>query len=78
MMRSGSAIDLLVRWRTLIYRVTLAAIAISVVVSLLMPNWYAASATCMPPQESDTRGGLLSMFTQIGMDFGAGTLVSST
>lgn len=74
----SSAIDLLVRWRVLIYRVTLTAIVISVVVSLLMPNWYAASATCMPPQEGRSRGGLLSMFTEIGIDLGAGSLLSPT
>jgi tyrosine-protein kinase Etk/Wzc len=73
-----SAVDLLARWRALIYRVTLGAVVISVAVSLLMPNWYSASATCMPPQEGESRGGLLSMFSQIGVDFGASGLLSST
>jgi uncharacterized protein involved in exopolysaccharide biosynthesis len=78
MEKRGSAIDLLVRWRVLIYRVTLAAVVVSVAVSLLMPNWYLASATCMPPQEGRAGGGLLSMFSEIGMDLGAGSLLSTT
>ncbi len=73
-----SAANLVLSWRKLIYRVTLTAAVVSVVVSLVMPRWYEATATCMPPQEGESRGGLLSMFTQIGMDFGAGGLLSST
>jgi uncharacterized protein involved in exopolysaccharide biosynthesis len=76
--RRNSAVDLLISWRILIYRVTLAAVVVSVAVSLLMPNWYAASATCMPPQEGRAGGGLLSMFSEIGMDLGAGSLLSTT
>ncbi|MCK4409990.1 MAG: hypothetical protein KAW67_07885, partial [Candidatus Eisenbacteria sp.] len=37
-----------------------------------------ASATCVPPQEGESRGGLLSMFSQIGVDLGARGLLSST
>ncbi len=78
MANQKSALDLILGWRTLVYRVTIAAIVVSVAVSLLMPNWYQATATCMPPQEGESRGSLLSMFSQIGMDFGAGGLLSST
>jgi len=73
-----TALDLILGWRWLIYRATAAAIVVSVIVSLVMPSWYTASATCMPPQEGESRSNLLSVFTQIGMDLGAGGLLSST
>lgn len=73
-----SAADLVLAWRKLIYRATLTAAIVSVVVSLLMPNWYEATSTCMPPEEGESRGGLLSMFSQVGMDFGAAGLLSAT
>ncbi len=78
MANQKSALDLILGWRRLIYKITIGAIVVSVVVSLIMPNWYTASATCVPPQEGESRGGLLSMFSQIGMDFGARGLLSST
>ena len=78
MVDQKSALDLVLGWRRLIYKITIGAIVVSVVVSLIMPNWYTASATCVPPQEGESRGGLLSMFSQIGMDFGARGLLSST
>lgn len=78
MANQKSALDLILGWRRLIYRITIGAIVVSVVVSLVMPNWYTASATCVPPQEGESRGSLLSMFSQIGMDFGARGLLSST
>ena len=73
-----SAADLVLAWRKFIYRATLAAAIVSVAVSLAMPNWYEATATCMPPQEGESRGGLLSMFSQVGMDFGSAGLLSAT
>ncbi|MCK4409299.1 MAG: hypothetical protein KAW67_04395, partial [Candidatus Eisenbacteria sp.] len=73
-----TTLDLILGWRALVYRVTIAAIVVSVIVSLVMPNWYTASATCMPPEEGESRSNLLSVFTQIGMDLGAGGLLSST
>jgi tyrosine-protein kinase Etk/Wzc len=69
---------LILGWRPLILRVTLAAAVISVVVSLLLPSWYGASATFLPPEEGESRGSIMRMFTQIGMDFGGGGLVSGT
>lgn len=65
-------------WRRLVVRVTLAAAVAAVVVSLLLPNWYAATSTILPPQESGTGGTLVNMFNQLGMDLGAGGLLSST
>lgn len=78
-MQTGkSTIEVVMGWRTLIVRVTAAAAVVSVIVSLVMPLWYEATTTCLPPQEGESRGSLLSMFTQIGMDFGAAGLLSST
>jgi uncharacterized protein involved in exopolysaccharide biosynthesis len=73
-----SIAGLILGWRPLIFRVTLAAVVISVVVSLLLPNWYGASATFLPPEEGESRGSIMRMFTQIGMDFGGSGLVSGT
>ena len=73
-----SIAGLILGWRPLILRVTLAAAIVSVVVSLLMPNWYAATASFLPPEEGESRGGIMRMFTQMGMEFGAGGLVSAS
>lgn len=78
MSEQRSITGLILGWRPLIFRVTLAAAVVSVVVSLLLPNWYGASATFLPPEESESGGGLARVFSQMGMDFGAGGLVSST
>lgn len=65
-------------WRRLVLRVTGAAAVVAVVVSLLLPNWYAATSTALPPHESRSGGTLVSMFTQLGMDLGASGLLSTT
>lgn len=70
--------QLIFDWRRLVVRVTVAAAVVAVVVSLLLPNWYAATSTILPPQESGTGGTLVNMFNQLGMDLGAGGLLSST
>ena len=70
--------DLIFAWRPLIYRVTGAAAVIAVVASLLMPNWYGASATFLPPSEREARGSFINMFNQMGLDFGGGGLLSTT
>lgn len=46
--------------RKLILAVTSAAFAVSVIVSLLLPRYYAATASIMPPQQEDMGGGLAS------------------
>jgi len=78
MQTERSTTDHILSWRKLIFRATLAAAIVSVVVSLVIPNWYEATSTCVPPEEGDSRGGLLSMFSQVGMDFGASGLLSAT
>jgi uncharacterized protein involved in exopolysaccharide biosynthesis len=78
MAEQKSIAGLLIRWRKLVYRVTGAAAIVAVAASLMLPNWYAATATALPPQESKAGGGLMSVFSRISMDFGIGGLVSST
>jgi uncharacterized protein involved in exopolysaccharide biosynthesis len=78
MSEQRSIAGLILGWRPMIFRVTLAAAVISVIVSLLMPNWYAAEATFLPPEEAESGGSLARVFSQMGMDFGAGGLTSST
>lgn len=73
-----SPAEVVLGWRKFIYRATLTAAVVSVAVSLVMPRWYEAAATCTPPKEGESRGGLLSVFSQMGMDFGAAGLLSST
>lgn len=49
----------LLRWRKLILINTLIVALLSVVVSLLLPNWYSARVSILPPQEETlTLGGL--------------------
>ncbi len=78
MRKNASAIGVLFSWRRFIYRVTGTAAIVSVIVSLLLPNWYGASSLIMPPEEGESRGSLLGMFTKIGMDFGGSGLLSTT
>lgn len=48
----------LVKWRGFIMKTVLAAAIVAVGITLLMPNWYAATASLLPPKRP---GGLLSM-----------------
>jgi uncharacterized protein involved in exopolysaccharide biosynthesis len=78
MSEQRSIAGLILGWRPMVFRVTLAAAVVSVVASLLMPNWYAAEATFLPPEEAESGGSLARVFSQMGMDFGVGGLTSST
>jgi len=78
MSEERSIVGLIFGWRRLIYRITAAAVLIAVAASLLMSNWYGATATCLPPEEGDRPGALVSMFSRFGLEFGASGLVSST
>ena len=57
-----ATLDLLVRllrWRKLILINTLIVAVLAVVISLLLPNWYSARVSILPPQEEMlTLGGL--------------------
>ncbi len=77
-MEQQSIMSVILGWRRLILRVVLAAVAVSVIVSLVLPSWYGASATFLPPQEAGSRGGLVQFFSKFGMDFGSSGLVSAT
>jgi uncharacterized protein involved in exopolysaccharide biosynthesis len=74
--REGSLLGVLYGWRVLLLRVAAASLVVSITVSLLLPPWYASTATCLPPREGESRGLLLSIFSKVGMDFGASGLIS--
>lgn len=76
-LRFLSYLEVFLKWRRLLIGTVLAAAAVSVTISLLMPNWYEASSTVMPPQQTDvlsllgietgsTSGGLLSSLASTG------------
>lgn len=73
-----SIIAVILAWRRMIYRVFLAAAVLSVAVSLLMPSWYTARATFIPPQESDARSGMMQISSLMGIDIGGMGLLSET
>jgi uncharacterized protein involved in exopolysaccharide biosynthesis len=54
-------IDILRRWRTFIVRVVGITAIASVVISLLLPKWYAARSTLISPQESDIQSSMRSL-----------------
>jgi len=76
--RERSLLDVVFAWRPMIVRVTVAAVVIAAVVSLVLPAWYKAGTVLMPPEETGATGSVLKVFTQAGFDFGAGGLVSRT
>ena len=65
-------------WRKIIYRVLVAAVVLSVGVSLLMPNWYAGRSTFLPPQESGAQSGMMQISSLIGLDMGGMGLLSDS
>lgn len=63
----GSSLTaILLDWRPLIVRVTLAAILVSAAVSLMLPAWYRATATILPPSERSSGLGLVDLVSQLG------------
>jgi uncharacterized protein involved in exopolysaccharide biosynthesis len=48
-----TVLDILLRWRRLIIFNVLAVALVSVVISLLLPKWYKAKASLLPPNEKD-------------------------
>lgn len=73
-----SLASVLSTWKGLIYRIAGVAVVTSVIVSLLLPKWYVAKTTCLPPQEGSNRGGMLQMISGLGLDFWASGLRSQT
>jgi uncharacterized protein involved in exopolysaccharide biosynthesis len=53
-------------WRRLIVRVTVAATLLSAAVSLVLPSWYRATATILPPRERGSGFGLADLMSQLG------------
>ena len=79
--RTGSErtlLEVVLAWRRMIYRVVGAAIVLSVVVSLVMPSWYTARSTFLPPQESTARSGMMQLSSMIGLDIGGMGLLSDS
>jgi len=62
----------------MVYRVFAAAVILSVVVSLVMPSWYTARSTFVPPQEADARSGMMQLSSMIGLDIGGMGLLSDS
>jgi tyrosine-protein kinase Etk/Wzc len=58
-----SALSVILEWRRFIIINVVIVTVIAVVVSLLLPKWYRASASILPPKERDTFGGLGSAST---------------
>lgn len=58
--RSGFAVILgvLWNWRRFIAAIVLSVTVVAVVVSLLLPSWYRATASVLPPKQSDLFGSL--------------------
>lgn len=77
-MTSKPMLDVLLEWKTLIYRLVLAAVVVSVAVSLVLPTWYAASSTILPPQESEARSSLAQITSRLGIDLAGMGLASDT
>lgn len=63
---SRSLVAVLLAWRRFIVLATAGAAVLAVVVSLLLPSWYSATATILPPDEASTSGGLFDLVSQIG------------
>lgn len=70
---SRSLVSVLLAWRRFVVRVTVAAAVIAVVVSLLLPSWYGAVATMLPPQQASSAGGLGELVATLGAGFQPGT-----
>jgi uncharacterized protein involved in exopolysaccharide biosynthesis len=54
-------IDVLRRWKMFIARVVGITLLASIVLSFLLPKWYAARSTLIPPQDSGFQSGLMSL-----------------
>ena len=57
-------LQVLLKHRKMIFQIVLAAIILSVIVSLLLPKMYTATARILPPQESTS--GVAGLLSQAG------------
>ncbi len=74
MTESKSLLQVLLAWRHFIIRATALAAVVAVVVSLLLPGWYASTATILPADDSGGGGGLLQLVSQLGSGGGTGRI----
>lgn len=77
-MTAKPMLDVLLEWKRLIYRLVLAAAIISVAVSLVLPRWYTANSTILPPKESEARSSLVQLTSRLGIDLAGMGLASDT
>jgi uncharacterized protein involved in exopolysaccharide biosynthesis len=73
-----SALKVILTWRTLVYRVFIAAAVVSVTISLIMPNWYAGRSTFLPPQGPEDTTGLMQLSSVMGINLGGMGLLSDS
>lgn len=59
-------LQVLVRRRSLVIRLTVVAAILSVAISLLLPNIYTATAKILPPQKDNAGGGAAALLAQLG------------
>jgi uncharacterized protein involved in exopolysaccharide biosynthesis len=64
--------EVVVSWRRMILRGTAIGLVAAVIVSLLLPRWYQASAVLTPPEEMEAGFGLMSVVNQISSTVGGG------
>jgi uncharacterized protein involved in exopolysaccharide biosynthesis len=70
-------LNLLIRWRGFILKCTLIVAVFSVVISLVLPNWYKSTVSILPPKESNTlnAGAASSLLRSITSTARIGTLL---
>ena len=78
MTQTKPMLDVLLEWKRLIYSVVLAAAVVSVAVSLVLPRWYTASSTLLPPSEPEARSSLAQITSRLGIDLAGMGLASDT
>lgn len=71
-MAAASFGEIVLSWRRLLVRGTIACTAVAVVISLLLPRWFEASAVLTPPEETDAGLGLMSVVSQISSTVNVG------
>ena len=71
-------VKLLTKWRKFLVFNLLLAFIIALILSLVLPKWYKASALVLPPQEEQTGSGLASILnnlpiSSLGINVGGGS-----
>lgn len=71
-MSDRSFFGIALAWRRLLLQLTIIGALGAIVVSLLLPAWYSATAMITPPQEREGGFGLMALMDQIGSSVGVG------